>query len=116
MMERAYENMNIENMDGEKWVNLGCLGYPKYEVSNYGRIKSLSSNNGKDTIRKQTLKNGYLYIGLSNNETKTRKTYVLHRLVAQIFLGENKNTVQHLDGDKMNNRLDNLTYSKKNTK
>lgn len=55
MMERAYENMNIENMDGEKWVSLGCLGYPKYEVSNYGRIKSLSTN-GKDTIRKQTLK------------------------------------------------------------
>lgn len=115
MMERAYENMNIQNMDGEKWVNLGSLGYPKYEVSNYGRIKSLSTN-GKDTIRKQTLKNGYLYIGLSNNETKVRKTYVLHRLVAQIFLGENKNTVQHLDGDKTNNRLDNLTYSKKNTK
>lgn len=60
-MERVYENMNIENMDGEKWVSLGCLGYPKYEVSNYGRIKSLSFN-GKDTIRKQTLKNGYLYI------------------------------------------------------
>ena len=79
-------------------------------VSNLGRVKSLATDNRKEMIRKQTLKNSYLYVGLINEDGSKRKTFVIHRLVAKMFIGENENIIEHLDGDNTNNRLDNLAY------
>lgn len=75
-----------------------------YEISTYGRVKD---PNGK--IREGSYDaNGYLEtcIGKKNH-------LKMHRLVAQVYLPnpENKSDVNHIDGIKDNNRLDNLEWT-----
>lgn len=84
----------------------------KYMISSYGRVKSLNYNNtGKEKILKQiTDKDGYKYVRLSkNNKTKNER---IHRLVAFNFLPNigNCQQVNHIDGKKNNNRIENLEW------
>lgn len=104
-----------------------------YQVSNYGRIKSLKYNDGKH-IHKTTLilkqckiKYNYYVVNLTN---KTKRVNII---VAEAFLDkqnfkcmpyENRDTIKlekiivnHKDGNKLNNNVDNLewcTYSYNN--
>jgi hypothetical protein len=52
---------------------------------------------------------GYMYVNLGTN----KKAFRLHRLIAQSFLEnpENKNHVAHIDGNRLNNRVENLRWS-----
>ena len=81
-----------------------------YEVSNFGRIKSLIKNKFL-SLNKD--KDGYLMCNLKG------KTFKVHRLVAQSFIPniENFPCVMHLDDNPSNNHFDNLnwgTYSHNN--
>lgn len=103
----------------EEWKPIvGFEGY--YEVSNYGRVKGLnrykkarngSTSKTKERIMKQTeTKKGYLKCKLSMNNIGTN--VVVHRLVAIAFL-ENKNNkdqINHIDGNKKNNHVSNLEW------
>lgn len=85
-----------------------------YLVSNFGNVKRIS----KDKIIKPFLNKGYLMVAMSVNNTKIRKT--IHQLVARAFFDnfEYGDIVNHIDGNKLNNKLDNLeksTYSLNNT-
>lgn len=100
----------------EKWKCIkGYELYPIYQVSNYGRVKRLNSNEHK--ILKPFYKQGYLYIGLCKDGKQ--KQFRLHRLVAEAFIPNPNNLpeVNHKDEDKTNNRADNLEWctSKENT-
>lgn len=55
--------------------------------------------------------NGYVCIGLTNKEGKT-KTYSIHRLVGIHFLEkpEGKGYINHLDANPSNNRVNNLEW------
>ena len=78
-----------------------------YQISNYGNVKSIK----RDKILKpQVNGRGYLSVGLSKNGK--HKTFRLNRLVMITFVGyvEGKDQVNHIDGDKTNNRLDNLEW------
>lgn len=85
--------------------------YPRYKVSSLGRVKSINyKNTGREKILKpRAEKTGYLSVMLSNGELRRFK---VHRLVAQAFLGlgvEDKlNTVDHINEDKLDNRVSNL--------
>ena len=76
-----------------------------YAVSNLGNVKSIKKN----TILKP---GGKLYplVGLSKNNKKVG--YTIHQLVAMAFLDHSPNgynsVIDHIDGNPMNNRLDNL--------
>lgn len=103
----------------EIWKDItGYEGY--YQVSNKGRVRSLDRKvecfHGRKAtrlgqIRKQSRNNGgYCCVVLSKNSK--HKTFDVHRLVAQAFL-ENPNPdfeVNHKDGDKTNNDVDNLEW------
>lgn len=85
-----------------------------YEVSNDGRVRRLRFTNGSHDFEKvreckQTLNTwGYMTVNLSKNGKSNTKR--VHRLVANAFLGESDLQVDHIDGNKLNNRLDNLEY------
>lgn len=79
--------------------------YEGFEVSNWGRIKSLNyRRTGKaELMTPVEITGGYLQVGLSKN--KKKKRCLVHRLVAQTFLPnpENLPEVNHKDEDKTNN-------------
>lgn len=89
-----------------------------YQASNLGRIKSIermrfdNHNLLEEKILKPAIQeNGYCRIGLQKNNK--RKSYQVHRLVALTFIPnlENKRTVNHIDGNKLNNNVNNLEWA-----
>lgn len=95
----------------EEWRDIE--GYEgKYQVSNTGRVKSLQYHRGNSErcLIPKKGKNGYLYVVLSK-ENKV-KTFKIHRLVATYFIQnkENKPYVNHKDGNKENNNVENLEW------
>lgn len=91
-------------MKNEVWKEINDI--PNYEVSNLGNIRS------KKTLRKLKcgLVRGYPHIDLYNS--KGRKNYYIHRLVAELFIPNPNNLpqVNHKDGNKLNNSVDNLEW------
>ena len=87
-----------------------------YEVSNFGRVKSLErkSSHGKQ-LKERMLKpiiGGWGYLALKLYKDNTSKTICVHQLVAITFLNHKPNghkiVVDHIDNNKSNNRLENL--------
>lgn len=78
-----------------------------YEVNNIGEIR----NKNTKRLLTQHIQNGYCYITLQiNGKSKRIST---HRVVALTFLEkiEGKNIVNHINGVKTDNRLENLEWS-----
>lgn len=91
-----------------------------YEVSNMGRVKSLSrtvqhKHSGKYTFKERILKpnpvkGGYHQVTLNKNSKRYSK--YIHVLVMQMFVGEKTKgyEVNHIDENVTNNKLENLEY------
>lgn len=82
-----------------------------YQVSNLGRIYSYPRNGTNGGIRKLTNVHGYLRVPLKKHGEVLNAG--VHRLVAQAFIPnpENKPTVNHIDGNKQNNCVNNLEWA-----
>ena len=78
----------------------------KYMVSDKGEVKSLFFKEPRN-LKASNTKNGYKSVSLQIGKT-VKKKYV-HRLVAENFL-IGKGVVNHIDGDKTNNRATNLEW------
>ncbi len=80
-----------------------------YEISSYGRVKSLRFN--KELILKLRIgTKHYQDVGLYKNKIKS--TREIHQLVAEAFLNHKpcglKLVVDHINNDKLDNRVENL--------
>lgn len=81
-----------------------------YIISNTGKIKNIKSNK---YIKGSLSHNGYVRIKLQNNDGSARY-HPLHRLVLLhfgLFKKLNKPTVNHKDGNKLNNSITNLEWN-----
>lgn len=107
----------------EEWKPIkGYEGY--YEISSFGRIKSIerkvynpgvigegSYRTVPEKIRKPNIMKGYHCICLIKN--KSHKVFRVHRLVMEHFVSEapsQEHQVNHIDGDKSNNHVENLEW------
>lgn len=104
----------------EIWKNID--GYEGYQISNFGRVKSLAkewvTGGHKNIVRKKTetmmsvhLNNwGYKWLRLSKNGKKS--TFFIHIGVAKTFVHNpsNKPQVNHINGDKTCNYYLNLEW------
>lgn len=91
-----------------------------YEVSNQGRVRSLPRTrrcgHHDVTFKGKMLKpikgkNGYLVVQLSDG-AKNHRPHYIHRIVAQAFIPNPNNelSVDHINYDKHNNRVENLRW------
>ncbi len=107
-------------IQNEKWKSIVGFEDP-YEISNYGNVRSLDreikySSNAKEGFKKgiilkqEITPKDYCRVQLQAGEK--RKHAMVHRLVAEAFLlnTENKPEVNHKDGDKRNNYVNNLEW------
>lgn len=73
----------------------------KYLISKEGEV--INARTGK--VRKVNIYNGYKRASLNH------RAYHVHSLVAWTYIGDQgNNTVNHIDGNKLNNKLSNLEY------
>lgn len=92
-----------------------------YEVSNTGKVRSVTHysrnniNGGERLVRGRILSafkmpSGYMQVKLSRNDK--REKHYIHRLVACAFLSNDNNLleVNHIDGNKGNNNVNNLEW------
>jgi hypothetical protein len=89
----------------KEWKDVvGYEGY--YKVSNYGDVYSIRSNK----VLSHRPARGYKKVALKVKGTI--KEPVIHRLVAEAFIGKpnGKYEVNHIDLNKHNNRVDNLEW------
>lgn len=79
-----------------------------YEVSNLGNVKSFKHK--QPMILKPKMIKGYPTVSLCVNGQC--KQFGIHRLVAESFITRitDKNEINHIDGNKANNRVDNLEW------
>ena len=93
----------------EMWVQIH--GFPKYEVSNYGRVRSYHYGYPR-ILLPEIDADGYERVRLCDNGKQSKR--FIHRLVAEHFKGIPINyeclTVYHLNGNKRDNRPENLEW------
>lgn len=122
-MAKTIEKKQFTLQGRESWVDIA--GYEgRYQVSSEGRIKSLErtvmrKNGKKQRVGQLILKtrldiDGYPIVNLWSDGVQ--KTYKVHRIVAESLVPnpENKQCVNHINGIKSDNRIENLewvTYS-----
>ena len=87
-----------------------------YQVSNLGRIRSTEHIDRLGRLKPSTIRkvhdNGRGYLKVLLKENSKQKNFLVHRLVAIAFLEkpQNKDYINHKDGNKQNNRVDNLEW------
>ena len=97
-----------DDLDDEKWCAYPNYGGGDYQISTFGRVKSLKNNRVK--ILKPWLRGEYMQVELCQDGVQ--KTFQVNRLVAETFIPnpDNLPEVNHIDGRKLNNHVSNLEW------
>ena len=96
----------IESLEGEIWREVE--GYPNYQVSTFGRVKSFARSEPR-ILKPRLRASGYLFVQFGKNGESTS----IHRLVAQAFIPnpKNKPEVDHINTNTFDCRLENLRWA-----
>lgn len=91
----------------EKWKTIEEAN--GYEVSNLGNVRNKTT---QKILKGRLSKSGYLQVSVKLNETQKFSNRYIHRLVAIHWINnpENKKEVNHIDGNKENNTMENLEW------
>lgn len=105
-MKEVWKGLIYDGKNYSEWI----------EISNLGRVRNPKTT----TIRKQNLlKSGYCFVSFSMGSRNKKKTFRVHKGLAETFIAnpENKPYINHKDGNKINNSLNNLEWvtAKENT-
>lgn len=115
MIGRRYPDMTpelYESMYEEEWRVVAR--YPRYEVSNYGRIRNIKTGR---ILKQFPNEKGYMTLTLSIGIKDVQFSVRVHRIVAEAFCKNpydcdiEELDVNHDDGDKTNNRVYNLYWA-----
>lgn len=110
VFDKEYCIDNIENYLLEEWKPIAETE-GKYLISNYGRLKSYCRYSA---IIVNPYSNQYGYYRADIRKSGKRVTALIHRLVANAFVvndnPKENDTVDHIDGNKHNNKASNLRW------
>jgi hypothetical protein len=96
--------------DKEEWRNITLEPYSeKYQISSLGRIRSLFKKEPR--ILNPSIRSSYLAVQLCDKGNY--KTVNIHKLVALAFIPnpDNKPIINHVNGDKLDNKVSNLEWT-----
>lgn len=110
MLNNTAVNLPEPNEE-EIWIDATEMGYPRYQISSFGRLKGPRG----EVLHPSTDKNGYLYCCLYvyENKMSVRKWVKVHRLVCEAFHGKpegDRNITDHIDRCRVNNYYKNLRW------
>lgn len=97
-------------MNGKIEVWKPVIGWPGYEVSDLGRVRSFVKNKRGIILKQANASGRYKCVTLCRDGVK--RTKLVHRLVAKAFVSNKyeKPEVNHIDGDRFNNNANNLEW------
>lgn len=97
MSKIAEEWRDIEQFKGE------------YQISNFGRIRNYRT---KKVLKNYISPEGYICNSLRHSKEKRTHTVRVHRLIAEAFIPNpnNYSIINHIDGNKQNNNIENLEW------
>ncbi len=100
--------LNNYGYEDEEWR--GVVGFPNYAISNFGRVWNIKHER---FLTPSFEPNGYAHVHLYYNGKPT--IIDIHRLVALSFLSRSQDEIEvnHDDGDKYYNHVDNLEWTTK---
>lgn len=101
------------NRNDEIWKDIPGFE-ERYQVSNYGNVRSIRDNHGNKRIKPKATwvsPSGYQYVQLFVKDVKHNVS--VHHAVASAFIPnpDQKETVNHIDGNKLTNSVNNLEWA-----
>lgn len=104
--DKAYKILEVIDISKFKddWVIID--NFPSYKINSDGIVININTNK----VLKQSINNGYYDVTLTKNKRHYR--IKIHRLLANAFIPKIKDKpyVDHIDGNKLNNSIDNLRW------
>jgi hypothetical protein len=103
----------LRKLEDEVWKEISFTDF-KYEVSNYGRVRSYCQNSENGKILNPSQIGGFKVVSLKYKNKS--KHFLVHKLVAEEFVtkdSKDQTVVLHLDWNKANNHYTNLQWTTK---
>ena len=96
----------------EIWKRLVYPEFPKdnhFMISSYGRLKNEETGN---ILKQDLLKSGYYSVRVVVKDRNDKRHIIIHKAVAYTFIDNPNgyNVVNHIDGNKTNNHVENLEW------